>query len=129
MTVTDRAIFLLGHFQIPMSENEYIGLRLTDGLYEEANKTYYISWNPDWSLKSNIAYILHQADSMATHIENDEWKHGVEESEKKHQKKYKNLLGDLKTDDSDSKEKPTEVKEDNLNKKSKDLFNELFGDA
>ena len=33
MTVTDRAIFLLGHFQIPMSENEYIGLRLTDGLY------------------------------------------------------------------------------------------------
>ena len=50
-------------------------------------------------------------------------------SQKKHQKKYKNLLGDLKTDDSDSKEKPTEVKEDNLNKKSKDLFNELFGDA
>jgi len=25
MTVTDRAIFLLGQFQIPMSENEYIG--------------------------------------------------------------------------------------------------------
>ena len=89
MTVTDRAVFLLNQFQIPMTENEYIGLRLTDGLYEEANKSYYISWNPDWSLKSNIAYILHQADSMATHIENDEWKHGVEESEKKHQKKYK----------------------------------------
>ena len=129
MTVTDRAIFLLGHFQIPMSENEYVGLRLTDGLYEEANKSYYISWNPDWSLKSNIAYILHQADSMATHIENDEWKHGVEASEKKHQEKYQNLLGNLKTDDSDIKEKPVKVKEDNLNKKSKDLFNELFGDV
>ena len=74
MTVTDRAIFLLNQFGLVMSENEYIGLRLTDGLYEEANKSYYISWNPDWSLKSNIAYILHQADSMATHIENDEWK-------------------------------------------------------
>ena len=102
---------------------------LTDGLYEEANKSYYISWNPDWSLKSNIAYILHQADSMATHIENDEWKHGVEASEKKHQEKYQNLLGNLKTDDSDIKEKPVKVKEDNLNKKSKDLFNELFGDV
>jgi hypothetical protein len=129
MTVTDRAIFLLGQFQIPMSENEYIGLRLTDGLYEEANKSYYISWNPGWALKSNIAYILHQADSMATHIEYDMWKHGVEESEKKHQEKYQNLLGNLKTDDSESKEKPAEAKEVNLNKKSKDLFNELFGDV
>ena len=129
MTVTDRAIFLLGQFQIPMSENEYIGLRLTDGLYEEANKSYYISWNPEWSLKSNIAYILHQADSMATHIEYDMWKYGVEKSEKKHQEKYQNLLGNLKTDDSESKEKSVEVKEDKLNKKSKDLFNELFGDA
>ena len=66
---------------------------------------------------------------MATHIENDEWKHGVEASEKKHQEKYQNLLGNLKTDDSDIKEKPVKVKEDNLNKKSKDLFNELFGDV
>jgi hypothetical protein len=39
------------------------------------------------------------------------------------------LLGNLKTDDSESKEKPAEAKEVNLNKKSKDLFNELFGDV
>jgi len=57
------------------------------------------------------------------------WKHGVEVSEKKHQEKYQNLLGNLKTDDSDSKEPPAEVKEENLNTKSKDLFNELFGDV
>ena len=42
MTVTDRALFLLQHFGISMTNNEYIGLRLTDGLYEEANKSYYI---------------------------------------------------------------------------------------
>ena len=47
------------HFGTKMSQWEYIGLRLTDGMYEEANKSYYISYNPDWSLKSNIAYILH----------------------------------------------------------------------
>ena len=69
MTVTDRALFLLQHFGISMSENEYIGLMLTDGLYEEANKSYYIGYSPDRALKTNIAYILHQADMMATHIE------------------------------------------------------------
>ena len=42
MTVTDRAVFLLNQFGLVMSENEYIGLRLTDGLYEEANKSYYL---------------------------------------------------------------------------------------
>ena len=49
---------------------------LTDGLYEEANKSYYIGYSADRSLKTNIAYILHQADMMATHIEFDQWKRG-----------------------------------------------------
>ena len=76
MTVTDRALFLLQHFGIVLSDNEYIGLRLTDGLYEEANKSYYIGYSPERALRSNIAYILHQADMMATHIEYDFWKRG-----------------------------------------------------
>ena len=46
MTVTDRALYLLQHFGIKMSEKEYIGLRLTDGMYEEANKSYYVSYSP-----------------------------------------------------------------------------------
>jgi hypothetical protein len=91
MTVTDRALYLLNHFGITMSEWEYVGLRLTDGLYEEANKSYYISYNKDWSLKSNIAYILHQADSMATHIEYDEWKRGEQQEEIKVQGNVENI--------------------------------------
>ena len=114
MTVTDRAIFILNHFQIVMSEWEYIGLRLTDGLYEDANKTYLMSYNPDWSLKSNIAYILHQADMMATHIEYDEWQRGDEEVSNK----FKNAV---KTE-----EKPQSTPK--LTEKSQDLFEELFGD-
>ena len=114
MSVTDRAIFLLGHFQIPMTEWEYIGLRLTDGMYEDANKTYYMSYNPDWSLKSNIAYILHQADMMATHIEGDEWKRADEEVSNKFKKAVV----------TEEKPKPSEK----LSEKSQDLFDELFGD-
>ena len=114
MTVTDRAIFLLNHFGISMSEWEYIGLRLTDGLYEDGNKSYYISYNPDWSLKSNIAYILHQADMMATHIEYDEWKRADEE-----------VSGNFKKAVT-TEEKPQPSPK--LTEKSQDLFDELFGD-
>tara|TARA_B100000029_G_C17457547_1_gene917295 strand:+ start:170 stop:943 length:774 start_codon:yes stop_codon:yes gene_type:complete len=118
MTVTDRALYLLNHFGITMSEWEYVGLRLTDGLYEEANKSYYISYNKDWALKSNIAYILHQADSMATHIEYDEWKRSEEQEEIKVQGNVENI----------KKAVNMEETSEQLSQKSKDLFNELFGD-
>ena len=114
MTVTDRAIFILNHFGIKMSQWEYIGLRLTDGMYEEANKSYYMSYNPDWSLKSNIAYILHQADMMATHIEFDEWQRSDEEVSNKFKKAVT------------TKEKPQPSEK--MSEKSQDLFDELFGD-
>ena len=118
MTVTDRAIFLLSQFEISMTEWEYVGLRLTDGLYEDANKSYYMSYNKDFSLKSNIAYILHQADSMATHIEGDEWKRAEQQEEIKVQGNVENI------------KKAVTMKEtsEQLSQKSKDLFNELFGD-
>ena len=35
MTVTDRILWLLQHFGVSMTQNEFIGLRLTDGMYEE----------------------------------------------------------------------------------------------
>ena len=108
MTVTDRALFLLQHFQIPMTENEYIGLKLTDGLYEESNKSYYIGYSPDRALKTNIAYILHQADMMATHIEFDQWKRGDHAKKVVKQEEVKQ-----KTQQSDAANK---------------AFKELFGD-
>ena len=118
MTVTDRAIYLLNHFGISMTEWEYIGLRLTDGMYEEANKSYYVSYSPERQLKSNIAYILHQADSMATFIEHDEWKRSEEQEEIKVQGRVENI----------KKAVTMEETSDQLSQKSKDLFDELFGD-
>ena len=106
MTVTDRALFLLQHYGVQMTENEYLGLKLTDGLYEEANKSYYIGYSPERSLRTNIAYILHQADMMATHIEYEQWKRGYEE--------VKAVKEEVK------KEKQEK------SKKAHDLFKELF---
>ena len=120
MTVTDRALFLLQHFGIPLTENEYIGLRLTDGLYEEANKPYYIGYSPDRQLKSNIAYILHQADMMATHIEYDRWEQGDKVESEKVQKSVSKIKEAV---DTEVKEKFTKSTD------AKDIFNELFGEA
>ena len=118
MTVTDRAIFLLNHFGLDMSEKEYIGIRLTDGLYEEANKKYYITYTPGNTLKTNIAYILHQADMTASHIEHDEWKQSQIREEIKVEKKVENI----------KKAVTMEETSDQLSQKSKDLFDELFGE-
>ena len=125
MTVTDRAIYLLNQCQIPMTENEYVGLRLTDGLYEEANKSYYISYNPDWALKSNIAYVLHQADLMATKIEYDEWKRGDTEEREAEKAKVASLKKSLEMPSATPKKAEPSPE---LSQKSQELFQELFGD-
>ena len=67
-----------------------------------------MSYSPGRQLKTNIAYILHQADSMATHIEHDMWKRGY--TVKVEEKKEEN---DKKTEQS---------------KKANQAFKELFGD-
>jgi len=69
MRVADRSLFYLQQAGIPMTENEYIAIKIHDGLYEESNKAYYITYNKDNDLRSNIAYILHHADLMASKIE------------------------------------------------------------
>ena len=119
MTVTDRALWLLQHFGVTMTQNEFIGLRLTDGMYEDANKTYYISYVPERQLRSNIAYILHQADMLATHVEYDEWKRGELEEEQKVQHSV-DKIKEAATNDEISEQ---------LSEKSKDLFEELFGET
>ena len=103
MKVPDRGLWLLQHYGIKVTEKEYIGIKLTDGLYDEANKSYLMSYNPDWSLRSNMAYILHQADMMATHIEYDQWKRGNNKSEPVNTKVPKDTKEQKKVDDLKSK--------------------------
>lgn len=74
MLIPDRSLFLLQKFEIPVSQKEYLAIKLHDGLFEEANKAYYVSYNPDSKLKTNICYILHAADMLAAKIEFDQEK-------------------------------------------------------
>jgi len=108
MTITDRACWILQHFNVNMTENEYIGLRLTDGMYEDANKGYYMNYSKDNQLTTNMAYILHQADMMASKIEFDQWKRGDH---------------DIKVDKVKEEKKKTEQ-----SKAANQAFKELFGE-
>ena len=89
MKVPDRALWLLQHFSVKVSDKEYIGIKLTDGLYDDANKSYLMTYNPDFALQSHMPYILHQADMMSTYIEGDMWDRLDEEKIEQEEKKEK----------------------------------------
>ena len=71
--VNDLSLWLLGHYGISVTWNEMLGIKLTDGLYDESNKPYFISRSADAKLKTNLGYVMHQADSMAARIEYERW--------------------------------------------------------
>ena len=76
MTVTDRAVYLMSQFDIKYSEQEYLGLRLADGMYEEANKQYYMSFGEEKHLKTNLPQLVHNADMLATRMEKERYMYG-----------------------------------------------------
>ena len=69
MAITDRTLYTLSLYGIIISENEYFGIKLTDGLYDEDNEKYFKVYDTSKYLKSNIQYIMHWADHMSTIIE------------------------------------------------------------
>lgn len=71
MLIPDRSLFILQKYGIELSKKEWLAIKLHDGLFEETNKPYYISYNPDSRLKSNIVSILHVADYLASRQEFD----------------------------------------------------------
>lgn len=69
MRIADRSLYALQQAGISMSEAEYIAIKIHDGLYEEANKPYLLTFSPDAHLKTMLPHVLHQADLMASQIE------------------------------------------------------------
>jgi len=71
MVVADRSLWLLNQFEIKISMNEVLGIRLADGLYEESNIRYFKGYTKDNQLKSNLPVIIHHADMMAMRVEHE----------------------------------------------------------
>jgi hypothetical protein len=74
MTVPDRSLWLLNQIGVEVSKNEFLAIKLHDGLYDDANKPYLLSWAPETKLRTSLPIIIHQADMMAARIEFErEW--------------------------------------------------------
>lgn len=66
----ERSLFLLQKYEIPVSENEYIAIRIHSGAYSERNKEYWFTGLYKANeMKTNLPIILHHADYMAYRIE------------------------------------------------------------
>ena len=115
MPVQHRSLWLLQHHGIKVSENEMIAIMVHDGLYDEANKPYFVAFRPESRMRINLPIILHHTDHMASQIEYEMWKGSnstpVKESKKTARKAYnsKTVSG--------------------ANDSAKDLFKDLFGEA
>lgn len=73
-TVPDRTLFILQSEGISISQNEYLGIKLHDGLYDESNKAYLISYQPESRLRNYLPLLVHQADMLSARVEwESEW--------------------------------------------------------
>lgn len=109
MGVPDRSLWILNQHGIQMSEQEFIGIKVHDGLYEEGNGQYLKPYSKDRNLSTALPLIVHQADLMASRIEYETWKSGPE----------------VKATDTRKTKRTKQVS--NANDSAKDLFNDIFG--
>jgi len=70
MRIADRSLFYLQQAEIPVTENEYIAIKIHDSLYEPGNESYLMTHTQESKVKGNLPHIIHQADFMASNIEN-----------------------------------------------------------
>ena len=74
--VPDLSVWLLQEYEVKMSWNEYQAIKIHDGMYDDANKSYFVARSPQAKLKTNLPIILHHADHMASVIEYERWRNG-----------------------------------------------------
>ena len=108
--VPDRSLFLLNQFGIKYSFNEYLGIKTHDGMYDDANKPYFVGYNPASRLQINLPYVLHHADMMASRIEYESWKKNKSETPSSTKQKSR-IVSDAKRSINTDK-----------------IFSDLFGD-
>ena len=73
---------MLEQLDIKVSWNEYQAIKIHDGVYDEANKPYFIARSAQAKLKTNLPLILHHADHMASQIEYEQWRSNKNNSPK-----------------------------------------------
>jgi hypothetical protein len=73
MSPPDRGLWILNQYNVKMTINETLGIKLADGLYDDGNVQYLKTFSINNRLKSNLPFIIHQADMAATRVEYESW--------------------------------------------------------
>ena len=115
MSVPDRSLLLLNEFDIKFSQNEMMGIKLHDGLYDDSNKPYFVAFRPESRMRINLPIILHHADHMASQIEYELWRNDSSTAVKKAKKTTRKAYNNKTVS--------------GANDSAKDLFKDLFGDT
>lgn len=66
----ERGLFMLQKYGVPITQTEWLAIKLSDGIYDDGNKSYLINFAP-YAMKTNLPYIIHWADHMSSRVEND----------------------------------------------------------
>jgi len=74
MLIPDRSLYILQRFGIQVSQKEFLGIRLHDGVFDKANEAYFFSNVESSRQKTSIVSVLHAADFLASKVEYDMWK-------------------------------------------------------
>ena len=80
--VPDLSIWLLQEYGVKLSWNEYQAIKIHDGMYDDANKPYFVARSAQAKLKTNLPLLLHHADHMASQIEYERWRNSQNTSPK-----------------------------------------------
>jgi hypothetical protein len=68
--VPERGLMMLQKHGIVITENEWLSIKLSDGLYYDGNKSYLMNSTPG-AMKTSLPYIIHWADHLASRVEKD----------------------------------------------------------
>lgn len=70
MKAPERGLMMLQKYGVKITEREWLAIKLSDGIYDEGNKSYLMNYSP-YSMKTNLPYIIHWADHMSSTVERD----------------------------------------------------------
>jgi hypothetical protein len=82
MNGADRSLYLLQAFDIKLTQNEWITIKIHEGLFDEGNEYYLKAMSESSIIKSHLPHLIHHSDIMAARIEYEQWKQSEEQSNK-----------------------------------------------
>lgn len=73
MDLIDRTFYLLQKYNIVITQNEFLGIKLHEEMFDEANEFYFTTFSKGRQLKTSLPILLHSADFLSSRMEFEQW--------------------------------------------------------